>query len=93
MNLEKVHLGPIEIETNCPHYSVHVSPADFRTGDPLQFVCEEKENGTNNCQECLLANITAILMHIRDVNFTILRELQQGNKGGGFVIPTIQTRK
>jgi hypothetical protein len=85
--LHKVQLGGLEILSNCPWYSVQISPQDFKAGDDLEFICEDK--GETDCMECLLATAVTTLMQIRDIQFTMLKHSSQQ----GLFVPTIPTRK
>jgi hypothetical protein len=86
--VQKVTLGELEIQTTCPWYSLMVAPDDFKEGDPLEFICEDR--GKDDCLECLLATIATTLMTMRDMQFTLLKQSQ--SKSNLFV-PTIPTRK
>jgi hypothetical protein len=87
--LKKVKLGDLEIKTTCPWYSVQIAPTDFKPGDELEFICEDKED--TDCLECLMAAAVTTLMHIRDIQYTALKEARISSGPGG--IPLIKTRK
>lgn len=88
--MHKVKLGNLEIESNCPWYSLMTSPDEFKEGDPLEFICEDRNH--QDCLECLLASIATTLLVLRDMQFTMLKQ-SQSSSSRIMVPPTINTRK
>lgn len=98
--LNRVKIGDLEVETNCPWVGLMADPKDYHDvdgpdGSHKRWECDDKDGKSGvSCEQCLLGAQVALLLESRELLMALLTEIrsQAGARFGPSGIPIIETR-